>query len=210
VDTTKFEGSNVTHVWNDDGASTVLGDGSNGSLSKGYNNFYRVVAPATVMITNEDSDSLKAENNWWDYTGCDSLAPPDNRFVGPVDPFPRRCSEGSLMRRVGDISGDFGDGAGIAGRALRLIVLPNPLAASAMIRYEVPGSQAMSRSVDLSIYDVRGNRVSSPVHRRQETGVYELRWCETASDGSTIPAGIYFVRLTVDGEVRTAKVVVVR
>ena len=72
-------------------------------------------------------------------------------------------------------------------------------------QFAVSSSQA--GHVTLKIYDVQGREVATILDERMPAGERLVQF-----DGSKLPAGIYFYRLTANGEQATAngKIVVVR
>ncbi len=90
-------------------------------------------------------------------------------------------------------------------RAVLLPNIPNP-GAPTTLRFALPARAA----VDLSIYDVRGRRVKTMVHETREAGHHEVRWDGRGADGTTLPAGVYFSRLTTGGVVETRKLILMR
>ncbi|MGC8894392.1 MAG: T9SS type A sorting domain-containing protein, partial [candidate division WOR-3 bacterium] len=47
----------------------------------------------------------------------------------------------------------------------------------------------------LALYDIMGRRVST-LYNGKEPGLHILSWAGTGEDGSPLPAGVYFLRLT--------------
>jgi hypothetical protein len=80
---------------------------------------------------------------------------------------------------------------------------PSPFDPSTTIRYELP----VPALVDLAVYDVRGRRVRSFQTAATPAGPHVIRWDGRDGSGSRVSAGVYFVRLTGDGDSRTRKVV---
>jgi hypothetical protein len=66
------------------------------------------------------------------------------------------------------------------------------------IRYTVPLEGA---SVRLDVFDAHGVLVATPVNARQDAGAYESAWNRAGTDGKVLPAGMYRLRLTIDGHV---------
>ena len=78
---------------------------------------------------------------------------------------------------------------------------PNPFNPATQISFAVSGNVHVS----LKVYDMLGKAVSFIVDRRLGTGTYEFSW-----DGSGMPSGIYFYRLTVDSRIETKKMILMR
>ena len=60
---------------------------------------------------------------------------------------------------------------------------PNPFNPTTMINYQL----RMTNDVDLSIYNVLGQKVVALVSDRQKSGYYQIGW-----DASIYPSGIYY------------------
>jgi hypothetical protein len=71
---------------------------------------------------------------------------------------------------------------------------PNPFNPSTSIRYHLP--QAMH--VDLSIYNVQGQRIQTLVCAYQTGGDYNVQW-NGKVNGITAASGVYFARLSAEG-----------
>lgn len=78
---------------------------------------------------------------------------------------------------------------------------PNPFSQRTTLRYEVPTVTA----VQLAVYDALGRRVAVLVREEQAAGRKELTF-----DARGLPSGLYFVRLTSEGAIRSRKITVVR
>jgi len=71
---------------------------------------------------------------------------------------------------------------------------PNPFNPTTTIQYTVGGARSQAtgiREIQIVIYDVLGREVATLVRARQPAGTYEVRF-----DGSWLPSGVYFYRLT--------------
>jgi flagellar hook assembly protein FlgD len=84
---------------------------------------------------------------------------------------------------------------------------PNPLTSEASISYDVPDC---SGSVELTVYNVRGQRVRSLVDSPLASGRHVTSWDGTDGSGSRASAGVYFIRLEVAGETAAQKILVTR
>jgi FlgD Ig-like domain len=54
--------------------------------------------------------------------------------------------------------------------------------------------------VDLAVFDVAGRRITTIEKGRLDAGNYTREWSGRNSDGSKVGAGVYFIRLMLDGE----------
>jgi flagellar hook assembly protein FlgD len=64
--------------------------------------------------------------------------------------------------------------------------------------------------VNLSIFDVRGQKIVTLVDERQPAGYKIARWDGRDDDGAEVSEGIYFTRMEADDYTATRKVVIVR
>jgi hypothetical protein len=79
---------------------------------------------------------------------------------------------------------------------------PNPLHPSTRIRYVLD----RLAEVSLAVYDVQGRRVRTLVDgRTREAGRHETVWDGTDGSGRPVASGVYFARLTLNGEVVLAR-----
>jgi hypothetical protein len=117
---------------------------------------------------------------------------------------------------------DIGDGDGSGGilplpRSLALNQnYPNPFNPSTTIRYAIPASRGNDNDsreavpVRLTLYDLRGRLVKTLVDTEQVPGNYTVHWDGRDSTNRTIGSGIYLYRLTVEDQVMTRKMTVLR
>ncbi len=89
---------------------------------------------------------------------------------------------------------------------LSLNAFPNPFNPQTTIRYETP----RGGHVVLRIYDARGALVTVLVDAVLEPGSRDITWRGTASSGAIVGAGVYFARLTLDGDTMTRKLVLLK
>lgn len=75
-----------------------------------------------------------------------------------------------------------------------LCLFPNPV----RNRTTIFLSLAQSASIRLTIFDPQGRRVKSLIREQRPAGYYSLVWDGTDDNGSTLPAGVYFLRLMFD------------
>jgi hypothetical protein len=87
--------------------------------------------------------------------------------------------------------------------------VPNPFGLTTRIGYTIPETAAGTH-VRFGIYDLSGRRIRLLVDEPQSGGVYNLLWNGTDQSGITLPAGIYFYRLSLGEEVVSRQVLLVR
>lgn len=73
---------------------------------------------------------------------------------------------------------------------------PNPFNPSTKISYTIPEIEF----INITVYDVTGNEISTLVNRKQIAGNYEVSF--TAGN---LPSGVYFVKLTAGGNIIDSK-----
>ena len=66
---------------------------------------------------------------------------------------------------------------------------PNPFNPTTTISYQLP---AISK-VDISIYNLLGQKVATLVSKKQQAGIYKIEW-----DASGFASGLYFYKLVTD------------
>jgi hypothetical protein len=72
---------------------------------------------------------------------------------------------------------------------------PNPFNPVTTIRYSIPvnpTSRSLAANIKLEIFNILGEKVATPVNKKQQPGVYEVRF-----DGSGLSSGVYFYRLKI-------------
>ncbi len=78
---------------------------------------------------------------------------------------------------------------------------PNPFNPKTVIRYALP----VTCHLDLSIYNILGQKVATLVNKKQPAGSYQVEW-----DASTVSSGIYYYRLEAEGFSDVKKMVVIK
>jgi hypothetical protein len=93
---------------------------------------------------------------------------------------------------------------------------PNPFNPATVIKYTIAGNRGHLPAsgqagglgvsdVRLVVYDLLGRGVEVLVNEKQPAGRYEVRF-----DGTKLPSGIYFYRLTADNHVQTRRMVLMK
>jgi hypothetical protein len=83
---------------------------------------------------------------------------------------------------------------------------PNPFAGSTRIAFAVP----RPGHVTLAVYDVSGRVVRTVTSGRREAGRHHAQWDGRTAEGNRVTAGVYFLRLTADGQSLTRKVTMMK
>ena len=83
---------------------------------------------------------------------------------------------------------------------------PNPFNPSTTIRY---GLDADSK-VTVAIYDITGHLISTLQEENQAQGWHSVIWNGTNQQGTQVPAGLYFSRITSNNDVKTSKLMMLK
>ncbi|MBE9510808.1 MAG: T9SS type A sorting domain-containing protein, partial [Bacteroidetes bacterium] len=83
---------------------------------------------------------------------------------------------------------------------------PNPFNSSTTISYQL----STAGNVELSIYNVLGQKVRSLVNTNQNAGIYKVVWDGTNETGSIVNSGVYFCRISDGQEQMTRKVILIK
>ena len=83
---------------------------------------------------------------------------------------------------------------------------PNPFNPSTAIEYTV----AKESSVELTIYNVRGEKVATLTNETKSPGRYEVIWDGTDDAGREVSSSVYFYRLTIDDYTSTKKMLMLK
>lgn len=83
---------------------------------------------------------------------------------------------------------------------------PNPFKAGTVIPYDVP----RGAHVNLAVYNLRGEKIAVIEDGDRLPGTYSAQWNGRDGAGKDVASGIYFCRLTIGGETRTAKMTLIR
>ncbi|MRR08605.1 T9SS type A sorting domain-containing protein [bacterium] len=83
---------------------------------------------------------------------------------------------------------------------------PNPAAQNALIQY----SLSRTGPVELGVFNMLGQKVATLASGVQAAGSHQVRWSLRGDDGTMVPNGVYFYRLSAGNRSDTRKLVVVR
>ncbi|MCK4641077.1 MAG: T9SS type A sorting domain-containing protein [Candidatus Marinimicrobia bacterium] len=83
---------------------------------------------------------------------------------------------------------------------------PNPFNPFTTISYDLPDDGF----VDLSVYNMRGEKVTTLIQGKQEAGSYRMNWDGTSQSGDMVASGIYFLRIASGSYSRTNKMIFIR
>ena len=83
---------------------------------------------------------------------------------------------------------------------------PNPFNPETVIQFDV----AKRTEMNISVYNLLGQRVKTLLNKNMETGTYTLKWNGRDDTGSMLPSGMYFYELKSPLFTSVKKLVLVR
>lgn len=83
---------------------------------------------------------------------------------------------------------------------------PNPFNPSTTISYSIPAAT----KVELSIYNVKGQKVNTLVFKHQETGEYTAQWDGIDANCKPVTSGVYLFSLKSDNQVVSTKALLLK
>ncbi len=83
---------------------------------------------------------------------------------------------------------------------------PNPFTTKTTVRYELEKTV----KVDISVYNMLGQKVRDLFSGRQSSGVYSVNWNGLGYAGEKLSSGIYFLKIEAEGKEASSKVMFVR
>ncbi|MFQ6618647.1 MAG: T9SS type A sorting domain-containing protein, partial [Fidelibacterota bacterium] len=83
---------------------------------------------------------------------------------------------------------------------------PNPFNSMTQIRYYLPAEGR----VNLSIFNIKGEKIAEPVNRRQQMGYHTVEWYGKDGTGRPVSSGVYFYRLKTGNKSLIRKLVLIR
>ena len=89
---------------------------------------------------------------------------------------------------------------------INLYNYPNPFNQSTQIRYNIP----CKSTVNLSVYDICGRFVDVLTDDVLPAGEHVIRWNATNQHGKEVGAGVYFIRLYMNGESTVHKMILIK
>lgn len=100
----------------------------------------------------------------------------------------------------------LGDGEPLVTHTALLLPTPNPFNPQTELRYQLKSAG----KVDLSIYNVKGERVAQLASGHHEMGRYRVVWGGLDDGGRRVASGVYLARFEADGVVQTHRLVMVK
>ncbi len=98
------------------------------------------------------------------------------------------------------------DSKGLPSKLCLMQNYPNPFNLTTTVSYQLP----KSNDVNLTIYNIMGQKVKTLVKEKQSAGLYKVRWDGRKEEGMEVSTGVYFYRLKVGSFVETRKMLVTK
>lgn len=150
----------------------------------------------------------------WTYSGADNPDPSLNlrthinfwMFAGnaPQDLSVLEVIISDVLQPLRNTNGNGGQGAPLPQAFILDQNYPNPFNTATVIPYQIvnPGEAI---PIDLSVYNIRGQKIVTLVNTRQTVGNYQAEW-----DGEDFPGSIYYYRLKTPYGTKTRKMILIR
>ena len=124
---------------------------------------------------------------------------------------------GEIKLVQGDFEGDVATEINTEALAPKIVLpkafalgqnFPNPFNPSTTISYDVPeGNEVMVR---LSVYNIRGQLISTLVNEVKTEGSYQVQWDGSDNNGRQVSSGVYFYRIQAGEFGKTRKMVILK
>ncbi len=149
---------------------------------------------------------LYGDYNWDQVFSIERTSEPGFVLSGIYTLNGSRSWDGLVMRFVTDDINDLKDEEIIANYFLSQNY-PNPFNPSTTIQFTIPFVETTRRvvSTKLVVYDILGQKVKTLLNKKLSPGSYEVEF-----DGSKLPSGVYFYRLTNENYSATKKMLLLR
>ena len=83
---------------------------------------------------------------------------------------------------------------------------PNPFNTTTTIPYFLY-TESM---IDLSVYNLQGQKVATPFQGRQSAGQHEVHWQAVDAKGAELPSGMYLLRLKIQNRIESRKIILIK
>jgi len=83
---------------------------------------------------------------------------------------------------------------------------PNPFNPSTVIQYSIK----KSKSINISVFNSLGQKITTLVNKRQEAGNYSISWNGKDSSGNNVSSGVYYYKLISDKVFVSRKMLLIR
>lgn len=83
---------------------------------------------------------------------------------------------------------------------------PNPFNPLTKFRFQIPAKgKSQKAKIEISIYDLLGKKIAEVTNKEYSPGIYEAEF-----DGSNLPSGVYFCRLTAEEIDKSIKIMLLK
>jgi hypothetical protein len=117
----------------------------------------------------------------------------------------------SIMDFFGEFPTDAEDRDGMAANLPMKFILhqnhPNPFNPVTRISYRINGSGGINNRTILELFNILGQHVVTLVDRIENPGQHSVTWDGTDKSGNAVASGLYFYRLTRDGQSESKKMI---
>lgn len=145
------------------------------------------------------------DEEWKDMYDGESVSRPSftDLYLADKKGFPKTLNPYSLPTiTTGVEEGDFERGVYVSS-------YPNPTSGVSMINFNLPEGFSI-QNAKMAIYDTEGSIVNNIFSGSLPARNYSVRWDGTADNGVEVPSGVYYCKLTADGQVFSTKIVLTR
>jgi hypothetical protein len=172
-------------------------------ISKGSNifNFDPKFENATTYNLSSNSEAIDAGTANYLWQDLTVLSIPDSEYVGLAPDLGAKEYNGTHT--------GFGNNNIQPLKMMLYPNYPNPFNPKTTINYELPARSAggqISNYVNLSIYNIIGEKVFTLVNQKQAAGMHQVEW-----DATSFASGVYYYQLRTDaGFIQTKKLVLLK
>jgi parallel beta-helix repeat protein len=152
------------------------------------------------IVNLSPSVTVYAINNWYGNKG-----PKPTKFLGDVVWEPYLSGDDPNAAPGGEVVDPGVEERRISGSRI-VACVPNPMNPTTTIRYEL----ASPGVVDISIYNVRGQRIRQLVNEPTSAGAHEVAWRGLDDVGRRVASSVYFVKMTTGSLTETRKLTVLK
>ena len=115
-------------------------------------------------------------------------------------------SLGEGLTLITDVSDESNNGTLPANYKISIQNYPNPFNPSTNISFTVP-SALSNNEVDLSIYSINGEKITTIVRRQLQAGTYISKWDGISKTGAEMPSGVYLYKVSIGNYSASGKMV---
>lgn len=146
--------------------------------------------------------TIKAEKNYWGASGPDTT-----KIDGRVDYTPWLHSKPDIEPEIEAVAGYVPNDLEFPGRYHLTYNYPNPFNPTTRLKYDVPAPGGI---VQMVIYNIRGQRVTTLLNRSRPAGTYTVTWNGKDDRGQPVASGVYFVRMSAGSFKQIRKIVLLK